>query len=137
MAVIKMNFFSSKLLMQTNVTICLPTYHPSDLAEECRYVRGMKYQVLYLLHGGTGDDSDYVNFTNIVRYADAHKLAVIMPCAYNAAYTDDGDGAKYFSFVAEELPSLCEALFPISTNREDTFIGVECWSQQKLHTQDG
>ena len=52
--------------------------------------------MLWLLHGGSGDDSDLLHFSNIVRYADEHKLAVVMPADYNQSYTDDPDGAKYF-----------------------------------------
>ncbi len=124
MAVIKMNFLSEELSMQTNVTVCLPTYSFSDKMEGkyATYVPGMKYQVMYLLHGGSGDDSDYVNFTNIVRYADKYKVAVIMPSAYNSCYTDYDDGAKYFTYISEELPKVCETMFPISTKREDTFV---------------
>ncbi|MCI8713832.1 MAG: hypothetical protein HFH23_16630 [Ruminococcus sp.] len=44
---------------------------------------GTKFQTLYLYHGGTGDDSDYVNFSNIVRYANDHKMAVVMTCGGN------------------------------------------------------
>lgn len=125
MAVIKMNFLSKALNMQTNVTICLPSYSFADrvAGNDDVYVPGMKYQVLWLLHGGTGDDSDYVNFTNIVRYADMHKLAVVMPPDFNASYTDDPNGAKYFTFVADELPTMCRAFFPFSDKREDNFVG--------------
>lgn len=125
MAVIKMNFLSEALGMQTNLTVCLPSYSFADsmAGNKNVYVPGMKFQVLYLLHGGTGDDSDYVNFTNIVRYADEHKLAVIMPSAHNSCYTDMDDGAKYYTYIAEELPKVCEAFFPISNKREDTFVG--------------
>ncbi|MBR6424513.1 MAG: hypothetical protein IKS29_00990 [Oscillospiraceae bacterium] len=126
MAVIKMNFLSQTLSMQTNVTICLPSFSFADLMQgrEDVYVPGMKYQVLWLLHGFSGDDSDYVNFSNIVRYADDHKLAVVMPPAFNAGYTDQpGErAAKYFTFVAEELPKLCRAFFPFSDAREDNFV---------------
>ena len=82
MALIHLNFLSKALGMQTNITVCLPSYSFEDSMKgiEESYVPGMKYQTLYLLHGGTGDNSDYVHFTNIVRYADKHKLAVIMPC---------------------------------------------------------
>ena len=81
------------------------------------------YQVLYLLHGGSGDDSDYVNFTNIVRYADDNKIAVVMPNDYNACYTDSLDGSiKYYTFLTEELPLVCQTMFPISDKREDTFV---------------
>lgn len=125
MAVLKMNFLSKALGMQTNITVCLPTFSFADAynGREETYVPGMKYQVLYLLHGGSGDDSDYVNFTNIVRYADENKVAVIMPCAYNSCYTDSLDGSmKFFTYIAEELPLVCRTMFPISDKREDTFI---------------
>lgn len=125
MAVIKMNFLSQMLGMQTNITICLPSASFADRmnGRENVYVPGMKYQVLWLLHGGSGDDSDYVNFSNIVRYADDHKLAVVMPPDFNASYTDDPEGAKYYRFVTEELPQVCRTFFPLSDKREDNFIG--------------
>ena len=124
MAVIKMNFLSQALGMQTNVTICLPSFSFADImaGRNDVYVPGMKYQVLWLLHGGSGDDSDYLNFSNITRYADDHKLAVVMPADYNMSYTDNEHG-KFMTFVAEELPKMCRALFPFSDKREDNFIG--------------
>ncbi|WP_337099909.1 alpha/beta hydrolase [Paenibacillus sp. YIM B09110] len=124
MAVLKMNFLSQALNMQTNVTVIMPTFSFADSMEGigASYVPGMKYQVIYLLHGGMGDDSDYVNFTNIVRYADKHKLAVVMPAANNSSYTDY-DGTDFYTYISEELPKLCETMFPISSQREDTFIG--------------
>ncbi|WP_407270058.1 alpha/beta hydrolase [Radiobacillus sp. PE A8.2] len=123
MAVIKMNFLSQALKMQTNITVILPTFSFEDSLQgfDATYVHRMKYQVMYLLHGGTGDDSDFVNFTNIVRYADKHKLAVIMPSANNSSYTDY-DGTDFYTYISEELPKMCETMFPISTLREDTFI---------------
>ncbi|MBQ9046648.1 MAG: hypothetical protein IJ120_02000 [Solobacterium sp.] len=125
MAVIKMNFLSQCLGMQTNVTICLPSFSFKDIMEKRDdvYVQGMKYQVLWLLHGGSGDDSDYVNFSNVTRYADDHKLAVVMPSDYNMAYLDQEGGGKYMQYVAEELPRMCRAIFPFSDKREDNFIG--------------
>lgn len=125
MAVIKFNFLSKSLGMQTNLTICLPTFSFADIMQNRKdvYVKGMKYQTLYLLHGGSGDDSDYLNFTNIARYADNEKLAVVMPCDYNADYTDAPGGARYLEFITEELPLVCQSLFPLSDRREDNFIG--------------
>lgn len=124
MAVIKLNFLSQELGMQTNVTICLPSFSFADTTKGKKevYVPGIKYQVLYLLHGGSGDDSDYVNFTNIVRYADENKLAVIMPAGYNSCYTDF-ENTHYYTYIAEELYQYCSVMFPLSTAREDTFIG--------------
>jgi len=129
--IVKFNFLSKSLGMQTNVTMCLPSFSFADeLNREDSlggtYVPGMKFQTMYLLHGGFGDDSDYVNFTNIARYADDNKLAVVMPCGYNSFYTDGVEGfivSKYWEYVFEELPKVCESMFPISTKREDTYVG--------------
>ena len=113
MAVVKMNFLSKMLGFQTNITVCLPSFSFADAynGRPDVYVPGMKYQVLYLLHGGSGDDSDYVKFTNIVRYADDHKLAVVMPADYNAARkltraAAEFDGPVYLRFTRDAVPEI-------------------------------
>ena len=124
MAVLKMNFLSKYLGMQTNITVCLPSFSFRDLMNNNTdfYAPGMKFQTMYLLHGGSGDDSDYLAFTNITRYADEHKIAVVMPCDYNHFYTDNPNGPRYWRYVAEELPEVCQTLFPLSSKREDNFV---------------
>lgn len=128
--VVRFNFLSQTLMQQTNVTMILPSWTLFDNAKgkAKSYLPGTKFQTLYLFHGGTGDDSDYLNFSNIVRYADEHKIAVIMPCGYNSSYINQADDvlpwpARYWDYIFEELPRVCAAMFPISTKREDTFIG--------------
>ena len=127
--VVKFNYFSQALMKQTNVTMILPSWDAMDQVKGKAesYILGTKFQTLYLYHGGTGDDSDYVNFSNIVRYANDNKMAVIMPCGYNSGYANDGPEklpwqAKYWDFIFEELPEVCAAMFPISTKPEDTFV---------------
>ena len=94
MAHFAIHCFSDILQMSVNLNVILPqrtTRHGFTGSTP-----DGKFPVLYLLHGGSGDDSDYVNFTNIVRYADDNKIAVIMPNDYNACYTDSLDGSiKY------------------------------------------
>ena len=75
MAVISMNLSSGCLRMKTDVMAVLPFYSPYDLAEGKReeiFPVGKKYQVLWLLNGGNGNDWDYVTYSNIVRYANDH-----------------------------------------------------------------
>jgi putative tributyrin esterase len=124
MALIKMNFLSKYLGMQTNITVCIPSFSFRDVINKKPdfYQPGMKFQTLYLLHGGSGDDSDYVNFTNIVRYADDNRIAVVMPSAYNHFYADDPQGPRYWKYVSEELPEVCQTLFPLSDKAEDNFV---------------
>ena len=128
MSVIRFNFFSQTLAQQVNVTVCLPTYSLKDAAagvDADQYYRpGMKYQTLWLLHGGGGDDSDYVINSNIVRYSDEHKVAVVCPADYNQYYANDiRGGGKYFDYIVDELPRVLRGLFPLSPAREDNFIG--------------
>lgn len=126
MGVIRMNFFSPSLFLQTDVTIIMPTIGFPDFVQgrgiDDVYVPGVKYQVLWLLHGGGGCDYDFILNTNIARYAEEHKLAVIMASDYNALYTDDPKGSKYFTYLADELPKLVYSMFPVSDKREDNFI---------------
>lgn len=127
--VVHFNFLSKELMMQTNVTMILPSWGLFDIGQGKAesYLPGTKFQVLYLFNGGTGDETDYINFSNIVRYADEHKIAVVMPNGYNSSYENDPDTVqpwpkKYWNYVFEELPKVCAAMFPISTKREDTFV---------------
>lgn len=126
---VKFNYLSQALMKQTNVTMILPSWDTMDAVrgKAESYIPGTKFQTLYLYHGGTGDDSDYVNFSNIVRYANDNKIAVVMPCGYNSGYANNYDEnqawpARYWDFIFEELPKVCAAMFPISTKPEDTFV---------------
>ena len=93
MAIIRFNFLSKTLGMQTSVNICLPTQTFAEIAEDKDiYVPGMKYQVMWLLHGYSGDQDDYLSWTNIARYSDEHKIAVVMPSGYNSSYEDYEEG---------------------------------------------
>ena len=126
MALISMNFSSGCLRMKTDVTVVLPFYSPYDIAEGKRdeiFPIGRKYQVLWLLHGGNGNDWDYITKTNVMRYAEQHMLAVVMPSGYNMNYDDFDPGMKMCRYVAEELPNHLRNIFPFSDRREDNFIG--------------
>ena len=120
MTVLELNFLSKYLGYQTNVTVCLPRPGQDDAADF--YRPGMKFQTLYLLHGYSGDSTDYRDFTGIVRYANEARVAVVMPSGYNAFYTDNPKGPRYFKYVSEELPQVCQSLFPLSAKREDNFV---------------
>ena len=126
MAVVRFNFLSKELGISTNVTMILPSFDQnSDLGKPLRevYDPNKKYPVLWLLHGGSGDDADYLNWTNIARYAVEYDCAVVCPCDYNAGYSDYPRGAKYYKYITEELWDFCMANFPFSDKREDNFIG--------------
>lgn len=117
MALIRFNHLSKCKGSQTNVSVILPTDgFPEKRAGVSFEVPDMKYQVLWLLHGGGGDDGDFQKFSNIVRYAEENRLAVVMPAGKNF-YAED------YEYVTEELPRTLRVLFPLSDRREDNFIG--------------
>lgn len=82
---------------------------------------GHKSPVLYLLHGLSDNHTDWMRRTSIERYAAAYDLAVVMPAVERSFYTNMHAGYRYLDFVANELPEVCQALFPIAGDRENVF----------------
>jgi S-formylglutathione hydrolase FrmB len=114
----QINFFSDVLATRCTLNVLLPqrrsanpqvTYHPP-------------FRVLYLLHGYSDDQTAWQRWSSIERYAEGLNLAVLMPAAQNSFYTNMVHGGKFFTFLTEELPALAHDLFPISSERADTFV---------------
>jgi len=125
MAIMRLNFYAQTLGMYTNVFVHIPSFNQGFELEKSLdelYPANVKFQTMWLLHGGSDDDSLFQNCTNVMRYADENKLAVVIPCDYNAGYTDFPRSAKYFTYIAEELWDFMMANFPISDKREDNFV---------------
>ena len=126
MAVVKFNFLSRCLGRQVDVSAVIPswTFTAADKEPvEKIYRVNRKHKVLILLNGFSGDHTDYLNYTNVARYAEDNQICVFMPSGLNSAYRDRADGDKMHSFVAEELLQVVRYMFPVSTKRKDTYIG--------------
>jgi putative tributyrin esterase len=119
MALLQCAFSSEVLGQQVPCWVILPrpTTKDGKLIEEPR-----DYPVLYLLHGMSDDHTIWVRRTSIERYVANMNIAVVMPAAGRTFYTDMAVGPRYETFMAEELPSLVKAWFPISEKREDTHV---------------
>ena len=76
MAILRIHYFSNVILMMSTMNVILP----QDIEE------GEELPVLWLLHGGGGNENDWIKNTAIERYASAKRLAVIMPCAGYSRY---------------------------------------------------
>lgn len=127
MALIQMDLYSSCLRMKTGVTVILPfrSMHDMDrgLVKGMFPENGQKYQTLWLLNEGAGNDLNALSYSSIVRYADKHMLAVVMPTGYNMN-TDDFEGSmRMCEYAGSELPLMLRNIFPLSPKREDNFIG--------------
>ena len=87
------------------------------------YAAKQPLRTLYLLHGVTGDEKDWLYGTRIERYAIENKIAVIMPDGNNNFYVDNCETERWGEFIGKELVEVTRTLFPLSHKREDTFIG--------------
>ena len=114
----QINFFSDVLVTRCTVNLLLPQHKPAGPNDKTR----PPFRVLYLLHGHSDDQTAWQRWTSIERYAEGLNLAVVMPAAQNSFYTDMTHGGKFFTFLAEELPTVLHELFPLSSARADTFI---------------
>lgn len=126
MAHLNCSFYSPSLRKNAKLTVILPTVSADDYLFNDNhpdyYKEGAKYQTLYLLHGSYGDCTDWTLFANMVRYAQEHCLAVVMPSGENSSYVNMAHGEDYLTYISEELPDFLCKMFPLSRKREDTFI---------------
>lgn len=88
-----------------------PAYHPN-----------MKFQTIYLIHGGGDDDSLTYRYSNAELFAQRNNVMLVTPDISNSFGADTNYGVKYASFLSEELPVVIQSLFASSDKREDNFI---------------
>ena len=117
MALFAGSLYAESLGMNTGVTVSLPGE---------RRDRTGDMPVLYLLHGLSDDHTSWVRRTDIDRYAEEWGVAVIMPEVQRSFYCDMTNGPRYFTYIVDELPALCQRLFRVSARREDNFVAGRC-----------
>jgi S-formylglutathione hydrolase FrmB len=110
MALLRCDFFSPTLELQTSMTVLLP--QPA----------GDPPPVLYLLHGLTDDHSAWTRYSSIERYAEAKGVAVVMPQVHRSFYANETYGMRFWDFLSVELPEMVGQLFRVSARREDTYV---------------
>lgn len=122
MAFLQADFFSQTLMRTVTINVILPT---DKVLRPGQAGRGDKpFKTLYLLHGILGNHTDWVNGTRIQRFAEEKDLAVVMPAGDNAFYVDRPKAHCYYGeFIGRELVEMTRRMFPLSHDREDTFIG--------------
>lgn len=123
MALFDIKLFSTSLLTNTDIRVVIPTPDEPFLPDSTPYYqKDKRYQVLYLLHGGFGDCTVWTRNSGIERFAQKYKLAVVSASVTNSCYVDMAHGPKFLTYMTKELPDFINAMFPVSTRREDTFI---------------
>lgn len=123
MAICTVQYFSNALRRFTNFTAILPNDLPPEMVgDNPHFRRPMK--VLTLLHGYSGCETDWLYNTPVSELAGRYNMAILLPNGGNAFYLDGPEtGARYGTFVGEELPAYAAKLFGLSTRREDNCIG--------------
>ncbi|MBQ6570101.1 MAG: acetylesterase [Clostridia bacterium] len=117
MAILTAEIFSQCLNRNTQIRVIIP-------ADDLNGFRSGPFKTLYLLHGVYGTYNDWINRTGILGIAEKNSLAVVMPDGANDFYVDNPKAAKnYGEYIGRELIQITRGLFPLSDNREDTFIG--------------
>jgi len=108
------HFYSETLGIQTAVYVLMPEM--SVMASQKKPL-----PVLYLLHGLSDDHTMWLRQTCVEQFAKDYRICIVMPAVNRSFYMDMDRGAKYDTFVAEELPRVIEKFFPVSKKREDRF----------------
>lgn len=123
MAYIRLDFLSESLRKITTLSIVIPNDVPEEEKEDnIHYKRNMK--TLYLLHGFTGNHTDWICGTNIHTLCKKYNFAVVCPSGDNSFYVDrEMTGCKYGTFVGKEVVEYTRKMLNLSGKREDTYIG--------------
>lgn len=125
MSLIRYEFMAETLKMEQTVFVALPEnkrdtevadFHPSRLSPPCLF------PTVYLLHGTSQDESEWLRYTSVERYANRQGVALVMPSGQLSAYSDMVYGEKWMTYIASELPQRLEALFPLCPERSQRFI---------------
>lgn len=135
MGIFRFNFRSEALGHYVDVTVALPTdsYRcPPELPmEHCTsrgsdgkpvYQPGMKFQTVYLIHGGGDDDTLTYRYSNVEEAAQRNHVMLVTPNITNSFGYDTKYTVPYMTFVTQELPTVIQSLFASSPAREDNFI---------------
>lgn len=122
MALLRCDFFSEVLEVGTSMTVLLPQASEEQIGVASTGSPDRDFPVLYLLHGLSDDATAWLRYTSIERYAGVHGLAVVMPQVQRSFYADEVNGARFWTFLSQELPEVVGSFFRVSPRREDTFV---------------
>ncbi len=121
MALIRCDFMSKSLGRPVPIQVVLPT---DKMVGPDGVLPQGPFKTLYLLHGIFGNETDWVCGTRVQAWALERNLAVVMPAGENSFYVDNPKASRlYGTYIGKELVDFTRRTFPLSTKREDTFIG--------------
>lgn len=118
-----MDYLSAALARIVTVHAYIPSDTTSEFTEgNPHYEREMK--TLYLLHGFSGNSTDWVTGSHAMELSRQYNMAIVMPSGENSFYLNQkGTGKAYETFIAQELLQYMAKNFGLSTAKKDNFIG--------------
>ena len=120
MAWLQISFGSSSLNRQVNANVLIPA--DSRMGMPVQEVKPFK--TLYLLHGFSGDFTDWLTNTSVMEMSLMNNIAIVMPSGENSFYVDiERSNRMYSEFIGKELIEFTRRILPLSHKREDTIIG--------------
>lgn len=84
------------------------------------YDHTRSYPVLWLLHGYSGNDANWVDLTQLVRNAAPYPMIVVLPAVGDSWYVNAAHDTaqRAEDYMIRELPSVIEQRFAIDTTRQ-------------------
>jgi putative tributyrin esterase len=134
MGIMRFNYRSQAIGRYIDISVVYPTdnmsyidpalekKHPVPGPEKQQYKPGMKFQTVYLIHGGGDDDSLVYRYTNAEYFAQRNCVMLVTPDITNSFGINTNYEVEYSTFLNEELPIVIQTLFASSPKREDNFI---------------
>ena len=103
MALIQIDYLSKALSRIVTVHMYLPSDAQNEFTQgNPNYQRATK--TLFLLHGFSGNSTDWVTGSNAVDLSRKYNLAIVMPSGENSFYINrKGTGNAYETFIVDEL----------------------------------
>ena len=118
MAYLTLQYKSVALMRAVTLHVFLPNDGFSGIAVP------QPFQTLYFLNGFSSSATEMLTYLTFRRQAEIKKMAIVLPDGDNAFYIDHPERlSNYETFVSKEIVEVTRNLLPLSSKREDTFIG--------------
>ena len=104
--------------MHTQVNLIFPERtREFEMAEEYK-----ETNLCYLLHGASGNASDWVNYANTAFYSNKYNFIFVIPEVQLSMYSNMKYGLDYFDYITEELPAIMQREMNLPNRRKNTYI---------------
>lgn len=113
MTTMKINHFSKTLSINMDCRLLMPDQLVDD----------EKLKVVWLCHGGSGDENEWLYYSTIASLVDNLHIAFVIVNANDSCFVNMAHGMNYGTYIGEELPHMIKTMFPcLSDKREDNYI---------------